>query len=303
MVLLWSAGAVPLSARAAEPTFDALWHDGKAELDGYRLTVQRYGQPRAGRAVLIYVTEPFSRTRHVKVEDPQRRPDDTLEAFKLNLVRQFQTGIYDYNTMLSVFARSADFQPQKVAFSSTEWCGQVYEQLDLDGGRMSSRIASYFEDESGTSELAAPPGGVLEDELLILLRGLRGPYMRPGERRHAPLLPSAFWRRLAHRPLAWTTAELERAARRETVGVPAGRFEVDRYSVSIADGRSVHIDVEAASPHRVVRWETRAPTTHPPLLGGTDAGELTGTARLPYWTLHDPGDERMLERLGLTPRQ
>ena len=50
---------------AAEPSFGSYWHDGKAELDGYRLTVQRYGHVRSGRAVAIYVTEPFSRSKHV----------------------------------------------------------------------------------------------------------------------------------------------------------------------------------------------------------------------------------------------
>ena len=37
--------------------FDSYWHDGKAELDGYRLTVSRYGQERKGQAVAVYVTE------------------------------------------------------------------------------------------------------------------------------------------------------------------------------------------------------------------------------------------------------
>ena len=34
-------------------------------------------------------------------------------------------------------------------------------------------------------------------------------------------------------------------------------------------------------------------------LGGTDSGELTGSDRLQYWKLNNPGDEKYLERLGL----
>ena len=52
------------SAPVAAPSFEKWWHDGKAELDGYRVTVQRYGQPRSSRAVAIFVTEPFSGSRH-----------------------------------------------------------------------------------------------------------------------------------------------------------------------------------------------------------------------------------------------
>src|SRR5437867_10830625 len=65
------------AARAARADFDAVWHAGRAEVDGYRLTVERYGHPRSGRGVLVYVTEPFSRSRHVKVDDPSANPADT----------------------------------------------------------------------------------------------------------------------------------------------------------------------------------------------------------------------------------
>ena len=108
--------------RAADPDFGRYWHDGRAELDGYRLTLTRYGQTRRGQCVMIYVTEPFSESLRVKVEDPSARPSDTFDALKLNLVRDFQTGIYDYNTMVSVFVRSADFSPAKITFTSAEWC-------------------------------------------------------------------------------------------------------------------------------------------------------------------------------------
>ena len=93
-------------ARAADPSFDAYWHDGKAELDGYRLELSRYGAPRPAQAVMIFVTEPFSQSKHVKLDDPSRSPGDAVDVLKLNLVRDFQTGIYDYNTMVSLFVRS-----------------------------------------------------------------------------------------------------------------------------------------------------------------------------------------------------
>ncbi len=124
------------SSLCAATDFETYWHDGKAELNGYRLTVSRYGQPRTGRAVAIYVTEPFSKSKRVKVDDPTKNPGGVEDVLKLNLVRDFQTGIYDYNTMVSVFVRSADFSPVKTSFSSAEWCGHVFEEQTFHPGRI-----------------------------------------------------------------------------------------------------------------------------------------------------------------------
>lgn len=290
----------PVAAPTAAPEFGSWWHDGKAELDGYRYTVQRYGHERSGRAVAVYVTEPFSRARHVKLDDPARAPDDAVDVLKLNLMRDFQTGIYDYHTMLSLFATSSDFTPLKIAFTSSEWCGQVSEELHVIGRQLRQRVASYFEGESIQQPLPLPAGGVQEDALFIVLRGLRGAYLRPGESRAVPFLASPFHRRLAHRPAVWGRATIERLAAPVTVSVPAGTFECDVYSVQPSDGRRGRFEIERAWPHRIVRWRWQ-PAADAPALGGTDAAELTGSLRLEYWRTHDPGDERLLERLGISP--
>ena len=292
--------AIPFTCAVADPAFGAYWHDGKAELDGYRLTVDRYGHVRQGRAVAIYVTEPFSRSKHVKLDDPSKDPGDALDVLKLNLVRDFQTGVYDYHTILSLFANSADLAPVKIAFSSSEWCGQVYEEIDVSGSAMSQRVSSYFEGESSERRLEAPAGGVLEDNLFVLLRGLRAPFLGPGERRTVPFLASPFYRRLAHRPATWTSASVEHLPGPETVVVPAGSFSTDVYLVRPGDGREGRFFVERSYPHRIVRWAWRPAASAGPL-GGTDAGELTGSTRLEYWKTHDPGDEEYLERIGLEP--
>src|ERR1041385_3266626 len=150
---------------AADPDFDSYWHDGKAELNGYNLTVSRYGQPRKGHAVLAYVTEPFSESKRVKVDDPNKNPSDTFDAFKLNAVRDFQTGIYDYNTMVSTFVRSADLTPVKISFSSAEWCGHVYQELLFHPTKIAGQYISYFEGETGPRNLSNNPTGVIEDHL------------------------------------------------------------------------------------------------------------------------------------------
>src|SRR5438093_1109540 len=150
VIALLGVSASP--APAPDPPFGSYWHDGKAELDGYRYTVTRYGQLRRGQCTAIYVTEPFSRSKRVKVDDAARNPNDTFDVLKLNLVRDFQTGIYDYNTMTSLFVRSDDLEPVKASFASMEWCGHVYEELRVDPGLVSQRLSSYFENESTSQD-------------------------------------------------------------------------------------------------------------------------------------------------------
>jgi len=297
------AATVP-APTPATPTFESHWQDGRAELDGYRYTVTRYGQPRRGTAVMVFVTEPFSEAKHVKVDDPKKNPKDTFEALKLNLIRDFQTGIYDYNTMTSLYVRSHDFSPVKIAFSCDEWCGQVYEEMNYERFHVADRYASYFEDESQTERLTLQPNGLTEEELLIRLRDLRGPWLRPGEHRTLPFLPSTFLRRLTHRrDLQWGQATIERSRDVEAVGVPSGRFETTRYTVRVKNGPGGVFWIEQAYPHRVIRWQWSAnpgsATGGWSPAEGLDGGELTGSARLKYWELHRPGDEKYLAQLGL----
>ncbi len=300
VIALLGVSASP--APAPDPPFGSYWHDGKAELDGYRYTVTRYGQLRRGQCTAIYVTEPFSRSKRVKVDDAARNPNDTFDVLKLNLVRDFQTGIYDYNTMTSLFVRSDDLEPVKASFASMEWCGNVYEELRVDPGLVSQRLSSYFENESTSQDVRRPKDGLLEEELYTRLRGLYGDYLAPGQAKTVPFLMSAFRRRLTHQPLRWTSARIERAPAPRGVRVPAGGFSTAVYTVKIQDGPEGLFFVDRAYPHRVVRWEWRQVTGRGRWgADSNDSGELMGSARMSYWKLHGEGDESYLRRLGLRP--
>src|SRR5215470_13818588 len=77
------SAVTPLSA-AASTSFWALWGDGRGEMNGYRLVQPRYGSPRTGSAVLIFVTEDMSDSLRVKA-DPGRHPAaDVYPVMKLN---------------------------------------------------------------------------------------------------------------------------------------------------------------------------------------------------------------------------
>jgi hypothetical protein len=305
VALVALALAVPSPALA--DTFDSHWQDGKAELNGYHYTVTRYGQRREGSAILIYVTEPFSESRRVKVDDPKKNPKDVVEALKVNFVREFLTGIYDYHTLTSVFTRTRDFSPAKITFSSAEWCGHVFEEMLFEKYHIADRYLSYFDGESDLRRLTHREDSLTEEELLVRIRGLRGDWIRPGERKSIPLLPSAFIRRLTHRPLVWTTARIERGRGVETVRVPAGRFETSLITVRTED-RVGKFWIESTYPHRIIRWEwtasgnaSAAARSGGDPAEGLDQGELTGSTRLAYWTLKGPGGERYRLELGLAP--
>lgn len=283
-----------LAAPAGAQDFWKHWGDGRAELDGYRLTQPRYGTARAGTAILVYVTEDFSDTLRVKADPDTHPAKDVYPVMKLNAIRHFQTGIYDYKVMTSSFLRVAPGWPvAKVSFSSQDWCGQVWHQLLPKGGRLAGAFHSYFDGEAdGTEDLELPAGGVFEDALPVLVRGWNGEVLKPGESRTVPFLPSLLWARLNHRPLEWTKATISRGAASRWVSVPAGRFEVSGYTVEIADGRTLGFEIEEQPPYRLVRQT------------GPEGEELAlkGSTRLAYWKLNGPGGEKYLKELGLGAR-
>lgn len=106
-------------------TFWSDWGDGQAEISAYELTYPRYGALRSGVAVAIFVTEPFSYEARVKADPGKHAPGDVFPVIKLNLVQDFQTGIYDYNEQTSSYLslrslNSPAATSTKVSFSSQE---------------------------------------------------------------------------------------------------------------------------------------------------------------------------------------
>ncbi|RMD73211.1 MAG: septum formation inhibitor Maf, partial [Bacteroidetes bacterium] len=71
--------------------FTEYWYTGQGELNSYALTQWRYGEPRAGEAVLVFVTEPFSQRKQVKLDRPEADPTDAVSVLKLNHIRKFPT--------------------------------------------------------------------------------------------------------------------------------------------------------------------------------------------------------------------
>lgn len=293
------------AVRFDEP-FWKIWGDGKAELSTYELRTPRYGAERKGTAVAIFVTETFDPKERVKQEQPR---SDGVPVIKLNLVQDFSTGIYDYNLMLSAFVALRDFEGRpagallKESFSSQEWCGHVYDQVNVERDGLKRTAHSYFGGEGDRSEtFASKNDGLAEDALFLWARGLAGPKVTSDATVKVPLLRSLEVARLQHVALAWDEAKLSRERAPANVTVPAGTFSTDVLRVEItraetkdakpAPARTWTFHVERDAPQRLVRFES----------SDGKIGELLGSERLKYWELNRPGGEAELEKLGLKAR-
>jgi hypothetical protein len=286
-----------------DPYFDSkfwsVWGDGQAELAGYDLTFPRYNQLRKGTAVAIFVTETFSNSLRVKADPGKHGPADEFPVMKLNLVKDYQTGIYDYNDMLSAFVALAPVNRRmsatitKASFSSQEWCGHVYSQVLFGETRARWMRHSYFDGEADDQrELDYPENGFSEDGLLLWARGMARPFMSAGSSDPYLILTSLETSRGKHIPLSWNYATLSKDAASQTVRVPAGTFEVEVARLTRKDKSWRAFYVEKAFPHRVIKWENSE----------GEKAELLGIDRMKYWEMNKEGGEKALERLGIPPQ-
>jgi hypothetical protein len=233
------------------------WSDGMGEVNSYDLTFPRYGEPRQGIAVAIFVTETFTNSQRVKHEgkDPSRQ--DLFPVMKLNLIESYRTGVYTYNEMLSSFVALTGVNllppgaPTKVSFSSQEWCGHVYHQLLFGPKTVRAAQHSYFDGEADQSiELEIPEGASSEDTLWLWARGFGHPLMESGEMAEVTLLPALQRVRHGHLNLGWKKATLRRGDPTQIL-VPAGKFDVEVAIAEIEGGPTRTFYVERAMPRRI----------------------------------------------------
>ena len=123
------------------PEFNSYWFNGNAELTSYEVEQDRYGELRKAEQVNIFVTEDFSKEMHVKLDAPQNAGADRIPVLKLNWIRRFNTGIYDYSLMQSVFKPLDGSSALKTTTTIQDWCGHVFQQYNRkeNGYKLSSR--------------------------------------------------------------------------------------------------------------------------------------------------------------------
>ncbi len=256
--------------------FGDYWYQGEAELTSYELEQARYGELHDGHAVLIFVSEDFSRKKHVKLDNPQEAGDDKVNILKLNATKKFTTGIYPYSMMSSVFTPiQGDGFPRtlKVTTSSQEWCGHTFTQINLNRDKYKVEMHSYFEREGDQN--VKLEGVMLEDEVWTAIR--LAPNSLPiGKTR---MIPGTMYQRLGHEELAVQQVE---------TSMTEQEGDLMTYSITYPDHqRTLRIHFNKSFPHEIEGWEETTTSR---------SGELTTIARkkkrimLDYWSHNNVAD-------------
>ena len=283
-----NAEAMPIQVAQKGDPFGDYWYQGKAELTSYDLKQSRYGEIHEGEAVMIFVTEDFSKSKQVKLDNPSRNPKDKTSVLKLNFTRNFNTGIYPYSTMMSVFTPIEQQRyPNsfKVTTSSQDWCGHTFMQVNLNDKGYFVQQNSYFESEGDRSFQLSK--ALLEDEIWAKIR--INPASLPIGKIN--LIPGTLFTRLKHTEFK----VMDAVAKKES------KDGIITYSVDYRDvPRSLRFSFKKEFPHEILSWEETGP-------GGfsSTAKRLTTRATrkksimLDYWSKNRNSDKGLRDELRL----
>ncbi len=263
--------------------FADYWYAGKSEVAVYDLQQSRYGEMRAGTATLIFVTEPFSKKKHVKLDDPSKAKSDATTVLKLNMVKKYNTGIYPYSVMSSGFADVNTGQLYKATTSIQEWCGHVFMQANSTGKNdYKYQGFSYFEsegDESGTLKNTA-----LAEELMLKIRLEKlDPSMK-----ELKLVPSQEMLRLLHIAPASVAASLSWTETDKTRTLSVNYENAMEFETVITYSKEF--------PHVIQSWSesfTKGGKRH------TSTAKLKTVQMLPYWSMNSSRYDKVRKEIGL----
>ncbi|MEO1514197.1 MAG: hypothetical protein AAFV95_04270 [Bacteroidota bacterium] len=281
------AKATTVALSDGQDSFKEYWYNGKAEINSYRLEQARYGEMRQGEAVLIFVTEPFSRSKQVKLDNGSANPKDNVSVLKCNATRNFITGIYPYSTMQSIFTPVELKQypnSLKTATSLQEWCGHTYLQLNLDNNKYKVSGHSYFESEG--DEAYKLPKAMLEDEVFNRIR-INPKSLPTGS---VDMIPSTLFTRLKHTPFQSFPANASMKEEDKEMMV----YTVDYPKLR----RQLKVRFNKDFPHDILSWEETYPSGYGGALMTTKATRKEKTM-LDYWQKNSTADENWRIKLRL----
>ncbi|MFQ5602933.1 MAG: hypothetical protein ACE5HS_06650 [bacterium] len=254
------------------------WFDGKAEINFYDATIMRYGQPRETQEIYqIVVAERHRTDQKVKADD--WRAPDAMPVLKFNFVLNFQTGIYTYHQMASIFFKQEDAHVYKMTLTSNEWCGNTFKEIVHFEDTHVLNYNSYFDGTgSGSYPLPDEKDLVLYDGLPVQLRALK---FQTGKSLDLKLLSKQITNNARKPELSLAKIEI---GEKETLKTPMG--DIQTYALVVKHGQGQDkFWIEAKFPNRVIKWRT------------FDGSEFTlrQTKKLEYWKLNKAGGEKYLE--------
>jgi len=272
--------------------FGDYWYAGKAELTHYDLTQIRYGQERKGDAVLIFVTEDFLLDEQVKKEFGD---GNALSVLKLNAQKKFITGIYDYSIMTSIFT-PIDYRKHpaslKVTFSSQDWCGQSFAQMNFRDGKLNYEQRSYFQAEGDVNK--SIDATYIEEDVWTRMR--LEPQMLPLGK--IQMVPSEEFLRLHHKELKPYSAEASLVLQVNDAK-EEGDNEFYVYTLKFPElDRVLKINCQSRFPFKILSWEEtlNASNTSKAL---TTKATTPESRMLPYWELNNNSNQNLRDSLGL----
>ncbi|MDW5290559.1 septum formation inhibitor Maf [Formosa sp. PL04] len=261
--------------------FNAYWYSGKAEINSYALKQSRYGDIREGEVVLVFVTEPFSLSKQVKLDRPKAAAEDNVSVMKLNNIRKFTTGIYDYSIVTSTFS-PVDFKTYphtlKLNTSIQEWCGHTFTQLNLEDQNYQFQQFSYFEADGDTEKNI--PVSLLEDELFTRIRLNKG-QLPLGE---IDMIFSTLYSRFNYKALEATKATISKTESDSIIN-----YTIDYLSYD----RNISIAVQNEFPYKILSW------TEDNGDGLITEARLKKSINEPYWNQKSVSDEAKRRELQL----
>lgn len=266
------------------PEFKEYWFDGTAEITVYNLKQSRYGQERNGHATKIFVTEDFSDSKHVKLDNPSESPDDVVKVMKLNATRKFTTGIYPYSIMTSVFTPlySDDLTDlEKLTFSSQDWCGQSWIQINEDGNQNLLQSYSYFESEG--DQIRSLEDNITENAVWNYLR-YSPEYLPKGEKY---IIPSMTYLRFTHQDMKPYKANC----------IMEKSDSLSRYTITYPKiGRELRITFATAFPHTIESWVEVMKKNGKEY---TTSASAKKRIKIDYWNKNNNQDSILRTQIGL----
>ncbi len=271
--------------------FRDYWYASKAEINSYDLQQAQYGKLHKGEAVMVFVTEDFRLDKQVKLESDEREAATTV--LKLNFIKKFVTGIYDYSMFTSVFTpvQTNTFPATlKVTNTNQEWCGQSFMQLNYHQNGYQVLGKSYFEAEE--SDDCHLDYAILEDEIWSKIRLFPSGELPKG---NVMMIPSITSLRLRHQKIQaeMTKIDLESYKGDSTF---RGKNLMD-YRVRFTESkRDLRIIFERDFPRQIVGWEETYEAKNKVM---TSRAVLKATIQNAYWEKNAPVDTVYRKQLKL----
>ena len=271
---------------------DNYWSQGKAEVNVYEVSQNRYKENHSGQLVSVFVTEDFLTDKQVKNE--RYINENSTWILKNIQLKKFTTGVYDYSLFNSVFTpinRNKFPKSLKVSASSQEWCGTMYTQFNLildTDYKVEHR--SYFESEG--DRVTRIKKSYLEDEVFTVLR--MNPLLLPVGT--VQLIPPANYIQLKHLRI--------QSYKAITSLIPNDKKEISgsnlmQYKIVYPElNRSIHIVFENKAPYKIMGWFEKFPSSFDGKPRTTSI-ILKTQKMLPYWRQNSLKDKYLREELGL----